>query len=92
VFLKLSALMLESGHDSVTNQLMRLGLRPIMVGRDGTGYEKEEWSTVNVFRQGNQENLLVADNQTDLYAMTDISGRGQLSGLAWGEQVRSDDR
>jgi len=88
VLFKLSAFMFESGRDSLTNQLMRLGLRPMMVGRDGTGYEKEHWHVANVFRQGNQENLLVADNQTDLYAMADAGGRAELSRLAWGEHAR----
>lgn len=88
VFFKLSAFMFESGRDSLTNQLMRLGLRPMMVGRDGTGYEKEHWHVANVFRQGNQENLLVADNQSDLYAMADAGGRAELSRLAWGEHAR----
>ena len=88
VFFKLSAFMFESGHDSLTNQLMQFGLRPVMVGRDGTGYEKEHWHVANIFRQGNQENLLIADNQTDLYAAADGGRRAELSRFAWGEHAR----
>jgi rhamnosyltransferase len=88
VFFKLSAFMLESGYDSVTNQLMRLGLRPILVGRDGRGYEKEDWSAANVFRQGNQENLLVADNQTEIYETGIVEKRAELSRLTWGPFAR----
>ena len=88
VFFKLSAFMFESGRDSLTNQLSAYGLRPVMVGRDGTGYEKEDWHEANVFRQGAQENLLIADNQTDLYAAADAAARAELSRLAWGEQAR----
>lgn len=88
VFFKLSAFMFESGRDSLTNQLMQIGLRPVMVGRDGTGYEKEHWHVANIFRQGNQENLLIADNQTDLYAAADGEKRAELSRFAWGEHAR----
>lgn len=88
VLFKLSAFMFESGRDSLTNQLAAQGLRPIMVGRDGTGYERERWHEANVFRQGGQENLLIADNQTDLYEAADAGGRAALSRLAWGAQAR----
>lgn len=88
VFFKLSAFMFESGRDSLTNQLMQFGLRPVMVGRDGTGYEKEHWHVANIFRQGKQENLLIADNQTDLYAAADREKRAELSRFAWGEHAR----
>lgn len=88
VVVKLSAFMFESGRESLTNQILRYGLRPVMVGRDGTGYEKEHWHLANTFRQGRQENLLVADNQTDLYAMADVGGRAELSRLAWGKHAR----
>lgn len=88
VFFKLSAYMLESGRESLTNQIIRLGLRPVVVGRDGVGYEKEEWHLANTFRQGDQENLLIADNQTDFYAMADTKTRAELSRLAWGPYAR----
>jgi hypothetical protein len=88
VFFKMSAFKFESGHDSFTNQLMSFGLRPVLVGRDGTGYEKENWHQANIFRQGEQENLLVADNQTDLYARSDAAFRAELSAFAWREMAR----
>lgn len=88
VFFKLSAYMFESGRDSLTGQTMRLGLRPLMVGRNGEAYEKEHWHLAKTFWQSRQENLLVADNQTDAYALTDATGRAELSRLAWGEYAR----
>jgi hypothetical protein len=88
LFLKLSAYIFESGHQSLTNQIVRLGLRPLVVGCDGVGYEKEHWHLANTFRQCSQENLLIADNQTDLYAMADAAGRAALSRLAWGPHAR----
>ncbi len=88
VFFKLSAFMFESGRESLTNQILRLGLRPLVVGRDGDGYEKEQWHLANTFRQGRQENLLIADNQTDVYEMSNIEERSELSGFAWGLLAR----
>jgi hypothetical protein len=88
VIFKMSAYLFESGRNSLTNQIMRLGLRPLLVGRDGMGYEKEQWHQANIFRQGNQENLLVADNQTDLYARSDAAFRAELSAFAWREMAR----
>lgn len=88
VFTKLSAFMFESGRESLTNQIMDLGLRPVVVGRDGTGYEKERWHLSNTFRQGIQENLLIADNQTDAYEAANTEERAKLSALAWGGLAR----
>src|SRR5574340_209421 len=82
VIFKLSAYMFESGRNSLTGQIMRLGLRTLMVGRNGEAYEKENWHMADTFRQGLQENLLVADNQTDAYALADAAGRVELSRLA----------
>jgi hypothetical protein len=88
VIFKLSAFMFESGRNNLTEQIMRLGLRPLMVGRNGVAYEKEDWHLADTFRQGRQNNLLVADNQTDAYALADATGRAELSRLAWGEYAR----
>jgi hypothetical protein len=88
MILKLSAFMFESGRHSLTNQLLSFGLRPIVVGRDGAGYEKEDWHRADTYRQSRQENLLVADNQTDLYAEGNERVRAELSRIAWGHYAR----
>jgi hypothetical protein len=85
---KLSAYYFESGREGLTGQIMQLGLRPLMVGRDGVGYEKEQWHVANTFWQGKQENLLVADNRTEQYAASDAAGRAELSRYAWGADAR----
>jgi hypothetical protein len=85
---KLSAYKFESGNDSLTNQVLRLGLKVLVVGRDGEGYPPERWHRSNTFWQSNQENLLVADNQTEAYIAADPAGRAVLSGYAWGELAR----
>ena len=85
---KLGAWKFESGHDSLTQRVRRLGLRVLVVGRDGEGYEPERWHLSNTFRQSRQETLLVADNQTDDYEAADRAMRDLVSRDAWGERAR----
>ena len=86
--MKLSAYRLESGNDSVTNQVLRLGLRVLVVGRDGEAYEPARWHLSNTFWQSREENLLVADNQTEAYLLSDSARRSELSEYAWGHFAR----
>jgi hypothetical protein len=85
---KLSAFLFESGHDSLTNQVIRLGLRPLVVTRDGNAYEKEQWHLSNTFRQAMQQDLLVADNQTHAYEKANGEGRIAMCRQVWGPFAR----
>jgi hypothetical protein len=85
---KADALRLENGRDSITAQVARLGLRALVVGRDGRGYSEDEWPESETFWQGEQQNLLIADKQTDDYALGDAAAREALSRYAWGGQAR----
>lgn len=84
---KMDAYSLESGRDSLTAQLLSRGLRPLLVDRDGILYEAERWAQSRAFWQGDQERLLVADNQTRIYAGGGLERRRLLAALAWGEQA-----
>lgn len=75
---------LESGRGSITGQLAGRGLRACVVGRNGLVYEQTDWHHSETFWQGDQANLLVADNQTEKYRRADLRGRGLLAGIAWG--------
>lgn len=86
--IKLEAHMLESGRNSLTQQVFRLGLRALVVAKTGQAYEKECWHQSDTFRQANQKDLLVADNQTDAYADASPAERAELSRFAWGEFAR----
>jgi hypothetical protein len=86
--MKLSAYKFESGKDSLTNQVRRLGLRVLVVGRDGESYQPERWHESNTFWQSREENLLVADNQTELYMSSDAATRAELAQYAWGDNAR----
>lgn len=88
---KFSTQLFESGHNSLTNQILQLGLRALVVSRTGEVFEKEDWHLSNTFRQGLQENLLVADNQTTDYADADSEHRVELSRQTWGLSARPGD-
>lgn len=86
---KLSAFMFESGRDGLTAQVLAMGLRTLLVDRRGVAFDKEEWHRADAFRQARQEDLLIADNQTDAYERAAPAQRAELSRLAWGPHARS---
>ena len=88
LWLKFFNFQLESGHRSITNQIAATGLRPVIVGRTGRVYERDEWPHSATFRQSAQENLLVADNQTEAYTNADDDYRAELSRRAWGDLAK----
>ena len=81
---KVHAYRLESGKHSITAQVAALGLRTLVVGRDGSSYEPSDWHRSRTFWQGAQEELLIADNQTRVYEQGDLDRRTLLARLAWG--------
>jgi hypothetical protein len=81
---KSDAHVIEGGRASITSQLRRLGLTSLVVDRRGVAYEPQEWHRSRTLWQGQQEDLLVADNQTHIYANGSFARRQLLSTLAWG--------
>lgn len=78
----------EAGHRGMSAQLRARGLSTLVVARDGTAREPESWPDADVFWQGAQEQLLVADNQTRQYDEADPAVREALSRYAWGPRAR----
>lgn len=76
----------ESGKDSLTQQIVRLDLSPLVVGKDGRGYGVEEWYRSNTFWRSEQENLLIKDNQTRAYDDGDLRQKTIYSNYAWKEK------
>jgi len=76
--------LLESGRGSITRRIQAQGLRAVVVGRDGRVYDAREWPDSRTFRSGEQENLLVADNQTRAYLQAGARERRLLARDAWG--------
>jgi hypothetical protein len=81
---KMDAYLLESGRYSLTRQVQRRGLRTLVVDRDGVSYDQEDWPRSRTLWQGDQEGLMVADNQTRIYANGGLERRRLLSAFAWG--------
>lgn len=74
----------ENGRHSISRQLLSKGYELLVVGRNGMGYPPADWFKSNTFWQGTQENLLVADNQTERYALATPREQLLLSCSAWG--------
>lgn len=86
IYTKIQAYYLESGRLGITKQIEKMGLKSIVVGRNGQGYEKDEWNISNTFWHGEQENLLISDNQTRKYDSCDLLYRKKCERFAWGIQ------
>ena len=82
---KLDCLRFESGKASLTRQAVRRLRKTLVVGCDGRGYEPAEWFASRTFRSGRQENLLVADNQTENYRLADPATQAKLVWQTWGK-------
>ncbi|MGA8364102.1 MAG: hypothetical protein WB709_06245 [Solirubrobacteraceae bacterium] len=83
---KMDAYLLESGRASFTSQVQNMGLRTLVVARDGAFYDHPEWYASETFWRGDQQGLLVADNQTRSYANGSYDRRRLLSAFAWGPE------
>ena len=80
---KWDAFRFESGRAGMTPQIMAAGLRALVVGADGRGYEPADWPHARTFWIAQQENLLVSDNRTRAYQEGDSVLREQLAFRAW---------
>lgn len=78
---KQDALALEGGRRGLSAQAGRR----VLVDVEGDAVAPEAWPTSRIFRSGEQERLLVADNRTDQYANADAAERAILRRLAWGD-------
>lgn len=81
---KREAYLAESGRNSITQQLLKKNLTVGVVNNNGDYFDLQEAYKANTFWNNQQENLLVADNQTELYKNANETQKKQLSLLAWG--------
>lgn len=59
----------ESGSDNFSLWCMSQGFPAMLVTADGTCWEKDNWrKPPNIFRRGDQSNVLVYDRHTEVYA------------------------
>lgn len=81
---KSAAYSLEHGDNSLMAQCLQNGLKTVVVGRNGRGYEPYFWPISGTFRQGNQDNILIYDGQSDHYHRADRHEKSRLFALSWG--------
>lgn len=81
---KSDALEFEHGEEGLTRQILRMGLEPYVVGRDGRYFRKEEWPSSATFFSGGHSNLLISDNQTDAYEDIDPVMKAVYEKNVWG--------
>jgi hypothetical protein len=80
---KADANLFESGKNSLTRSVLQLDLSVLVVGKNGIGYEVDEWSASNTFRQGNQSNLLISDNHTRAFDAMNDNTKSFFKLLTW---------
>jgi hypothetical protein len=85
---KSGAYRFESGRRSMTKQIMAQGLKPVVVGRDGTIYDIQEWKAASTYWVGQQANLIAADRRTNQYANGSRDRRTRLQDYAWVHPAR----
>lgn len=76
----------EAGPNGMTRQLLAMGGKVVVVGRDGRCWLPEEWPQSRTFFSGQQENLLIADNQTQIYEGARLYERRNLARHACGDE------
>jgi hypothetical protein len=82
---KIDAHLFEHGSASLTRRIASQGLKTLLVGKNGRGYEPDWWVGNQTFRQGAQANLLIADNQTKAFEKASLAEKRFLFQLAWGD-------
>jgi len=75
----------ESGRQSLTKRLLTSGHCVKIVGKDGRAFGVEEWPAAGSYASRDQENLLIADNQTEKYRKMDSLERASARRKIWGE-------
>ena len=54
-----------------------------VVGKDFVFYGAKDWMLSNTFKNGNQENLIISDGQTERYKKADFFEKKLLSMKSW---------
>jgi hypothetical protein len=84
---KAGAHRVEGGRRSITRRVQATGLGVRVVDRRGEAFEPEDWPESDTFWHGDQERLLIADNQSETYEQGSYERRLLLSRLAWGQRA-----
>ena len=83
---KFNAHKFESGYQSLTRTVTKLGYKACVVGRDGNAYFCTDWKNSFTYRSGEQKNLLIEDNQTRAWSNADSKRRALIELITWGDK------
>jgi hypothetical protein len=78
---------LEYGRQGFTRFLEQKGLKPLVVGADGRGYEVGAWVESGTFYSPGLANLLIHDNQGAIYLGSSSAMRQALEVGCWGRRL-----
>lgn len=81
---KLRSFCFEHGDNSFTKQLIKKGYKIKIINKLGLAYDIENWAKSNIFWNGDQENLLIQDNQTSKYSNASLENQKKMRFTAWG--------
>lgn len=81
---KYDAYRLESGRNGFTRQILKSGYKPVVIDKNGRVYEMNQWKESHTFWIADQENLLIKDNQTEMYQNAAPEYKRFLTYLCWG--------
>ncbi len=83
---KFDAYLFENGRKGLSNQLRKNGYQILVVDKFGKLYSPDNWINSKTYWIEDQQNLLIKDNQTDVYCQANIDERKRLIELAWGKK------
>lgn len=82
----------ESGPEGLTRQIQRQKLRAVVVNSCGEIFDVEKWPQSKTFRLGNQQGLLVHDNQVRNFKKINSAERDVLAYMSWGDSLKYSSR
>lgn len=84
---KFACMRFESGPGGLPEFLKRKGLRPVLVGADGIGYDVAEWPRSRTFRLDRQQNVMASDNHLRNFDGFSPWERTYHQRLTWGDYL-----
>lgn len=78
----------ESGPNGLSITMLHEGKRLVLVDRNGRCLEPDQWPTSGCFRSGNQENLMIADNQTRSFDGLTQPEKDTHLLMSWGDSIK----
>lgn len=75
----------ENGKNSLTSQVLKLGLDCLVIDKNGKSFQQSEWMRSKTFWVNNQEGLLIEDNQTIKYQEASTELKKLYTRIAWGK-------